>query len=85
MKLGRDVQCSTHGPLQVLLFFGQIRQEAYPGRGKIGQGGPLPQETSSSDRKATATNRMHGNNLETCGKKCCNFWSHSEVKFLMHL
>ena len=25
---------STHGPLQVLLFFGQIRPGADPGRGK---------------------------------------------------
>ena len=45
-------------------------------------GGPLLQETSSSDRKATATNRMHSSDLEACGKKCCYFWFHSEVKFL---
>ena len=32
---------STQGPLQVLLFFGQIRPGADPGRGKIGHGGPL--------------------------------------------
>ena len=49
---------------------------------KIGHGGPLLQETSSSDRKATATNRMHSSDLETCRKKCCYFWFHSEVKFL---
>ena len=30
---------------------------------------------------ATATNRMHSNDLEACGKKCCYFWFHSEVKF----
>ena len=30
---------STQGPLQVLLFFGQIRPGADPGRGKIGHGG----------------------------------------------
>ena len=30
---------STQGPLQVLLFFGQIRPEADPGRGQIGHGG----------------------------------------------
>ena len=68
---------STQGPLQVLLFFGQIRPGA-----KIGHGGPLLQETSSSDRKATATNWMHSSDLETCGKKCCYIWFHSEVKFL---
>ena len=49
---------------------------------KIGHGGPLLRETSSSDQKATATNRMHSSDLETCGKKCCYFWFHSEVKFL---
>ena len=74
---------STQGPLQVLLFFGQIRPGTDPGRGKIGHGGPLLQETSSSDWKATATNRLHSSDLETCGKKCCYFWFHSEVKFLM--
>ena len=73
---------STQGPLQVLLFFGQIRPGADPGRGKNrSRGGPLLQETSSSDRKATATNQMHSSDLETCGKKCCYFWFHSEVKF----
>ena len=30
---------STYGPLQVLLFFGQIRPGADPGRAKIGHGG----------------------------------------------
>ena len=49
---------------------------------KIGHWGPLLQRTSSSDRKATATNRMHSSDLEACGKKCCYFWFHSEVKFL---
>ena len=39
-------------------------------------------ETSSSDQKATVTNSMHSNDLEACGKKCCYFWFHSEVKFL---
>ena len=73
---------STQGPLQVLLFFGQIRPGADPGRAKIGYGGSPFQETSSSVRKATATNRMHSSDLETCGKKCCYFWFHSEVKFL---
>ena len=29
--------------------------------------------TSSSDRKATAINPMHSNDLEACGKKCCYF------------
>ena len=25
---------------------------------------------------------MHSNDLVACGKKCCYFWFHSEVKFL---
>ena len=45
-------------------------------------GGPLLQETSSSDQKATAANRMHSSDLEACGKKYCYFWFHSKVKFL---
>ena len=54
---------------------------ARAGQKKV-KGGPLLQETSSSDRKATATNQMDSNDLETCGKKCCYFWFHYEVKFL---
>ena len=34
-------------------------------------------------QKATATNRMHSNDLEACGMKLCCFWFHSDVKFLM--
>ena len=45
------------------------------GGAKIGHGGPLLQETSSSDRKATATNRMDSNDLEACGKKFVIFGS----------
>ena len=68
-----------------LLFFGQICPGADPGRRQNrsqGGGGPLLQQTSSSDRKATATNRMHSNDLDPCGMKCCYFWFNSEVKFL---
>ena len=56
---------------------------ADPGRGQNRSrgGGPLLQETSSSDQKATATNQMDSNDLEECRKKCCYFWFHSEVKF----
>ena len=56
-----------------------------PGRiqcgAKIRHGGPLLQESSSSDRKATAINRIHSNDLEACGKKCYYFWFPFEVKF----
>ena len=65
-----------------MLIFSQICQGVDPGRAKIGHGVPLLQETSSKDRKATATNRIHSNDIEACCKKCCYFWFHSEVKFL---
>ena len=58
---------STHGPLHVLLFLGQIRAGADPGRGQNRYRGPLLQETYSSDRKATAINQMDSNDLEACG------------------
>ena len=59
-----------------------IRPGADPGRGKNRSRGSLLQKTSSSDRKATATNQMDSNDLEAYGKKCCYFWLYSEVKFL---
>ena len=40
----------------------------------------MRESTSSSDRKPTATNRMHTN--EACGMKCCYFLFHSDVNFL---
>ena len=43
-------------------------------------GGPLLQRTSS-DRNATATNRIHSSDLKSCGKKCCYFLFYSEEKF----
>ena len=65
-----------------MLFFGQIHPGAGPGRGKNRSRGPLLEETHLLDRKATATNQMDSNDLEACGKKCCYFKFHSEVKFL---
>ena len=55
---------------------------ADPGRAKISHGGSLPPETSSSDWKSTATDRIHSNDQEAFGMKCCYFWFHCEVKFL---
>ena len=53
------------------------------GRAKIGHGGvSLPQETSSSDQKATVTNQIQCNDLEACGKKCYYVWFYSEDNFL---
>ena len=80
MKLGRDEVLMV--PYRCCCFSARSAQGRIQGGAKIGHGGPLLQETSSSDRKATATNRMHSNDLEACGKKCCYFWFHSEVKFL---
>ena len=72
----------SHGPANALRCCGQIRPGADPGGAKIGHGGPLLQEISSSDQEATETNQMDSNDLEACGKKCCYFWFHSKVKFL---
>ena len=63
-------------------FWAKSAQGWIQGGAKIGHGGPLFQRTSSSDRKVTATNRMHRNYPEAFGKKCCYFWFHLEVKFL---
>ena len=80
MKLGRDEVLMV--PYKCCCFSYRSAQGWIQGGAKIGHGGPLLQESSSSDRKATATNRMHSNDLETCGKKCCYFSFHSDVKFL---
>ena len=58
-------------PYKCCCFSARSAQGRIQGRAKIGHGGPLLQETSSSDQKATATNRMDSNDLEACGKKCC--------------
>ena len=49
------------------------------------QGIPFLKIKSSLERKftTTLTNRMHMNDLEACGKKCCYFGFHSEVCFLV--
>ena len=71
MKLGRDEVLMV--PYKCCCFSARSPQGQIQGRAKLGHRGPLLQETSSSDRKATATNRMHSNDLEACGKKCCYF------------
>ena len=68
--------------LQVLLFFGQIRPGADPGRGKNrSTGGPLLQETSSSDRTGYMQQyRMHEqSNLETMWEEVLLFLANSEA------
>ena len=80
MKLGMDEVLKV--PYKCCCFSARSVQGRIQGGAKIDHGGPLLQETSSLDRKATATNRMHSSDLETCGKKCCYLWFHSEVEFL---
>ena len=83
MKLGMDEVLKV--PYKCCCFSARSVQGRIQGGAKIGHGGPLLQETSSSDRKATAINRMHSSDLEICRKKCCYLWFHSEVKFLTRL
>ena len=82
MKLGGDEVLMV--PYKCCCFSVRSAQERILGGAKIGHGGPLLPETSSSDPKATGTNQMDSNDLEACGKKCCYtcIWFHSEVKLL---
>ena len=75
MKLVRDKVLMV--PYKCCCFSARSPQGRIQGGAKIGHRG-----SPSSDRKATATNRMHSNDLEACGKKCCYFWFLFEVKFL---
>ena len=59
----------------------QIGPGQIQGRVKLGHQGS-PSSRNFFDRKATATNLMHSNDLEVCVMKCCYFWFLSEVKFL---
>ena len=79
-QLGRDEVFMAphmyHGVLAISV------QGWIQGRAKIGhRGPPLKKRTFSSDWRATATNRMHSNDLWAGWMKCCWFWFHSEVKF----
>ena len=72
-KLGRDeVLMARHMHKDVLAIsaLGQIQGELIGHRG--GGGVPYLKKTSS-DRKATATNRIHSNDLEAYVMKCCCF------------
>ena len=64
-KLGRDEVLMV--PYKCCCFSARFVQGRIQGGAKIGHRGPLLQRTSSSDWKATATNRMHSNDLEACG------------------
>ena len=71
MKLGKDEVLMV--PYECCSFSARTAEGRIQGGEKIGHGGPLLQETSSSDRKATVTNRINSNDLEAYGKKCCYF------------
>ena len=64
-KLGRDEVLTV--PYKCCCFSARFVQGRIQGGQKKVTGGPLLQRTSSSDWKATATNRMHSNDLEACG------------------
>ena len=78
MKLGRDEVLMV--PYKCCCFSARSTQGRIQGGAKIGHGGLLLQETSSSDRKATAINKMHSNDLEACEKCCYSFVRfHSQI------
>ena len=59
MKLGMDEVLKV--PYKCCCFSARSIQGRIQSGAKIGQGGPLLQETSSSDRKAKATNPVYTN------------------------
>ena len=77
------MKCSWPGTCK--MFWPYLPKGRSRARQNRSQGGPLLQKTSSSDLKATATNRIHSSDLDACVMnmmKCCCFWFHSVVKFL---
>ena len=78
-KLGRDEVLMVL--YKCCCFSARSVQGRIQGGAKIGYGGPLLQRTYSSDRKATATNQMHSDDLQACGMKWGYFCFHSEIKF----
>ena len=83
-KLGRDeVLMARHMHKDVLAISARGGFRARPNRSGAGGWGVFPFfEKTSSDQKATATNRIHSNDLEAYVMKCFCFWFHSVVKFL---
>ena len=67
-KLSRDEVLMV--PYKCFCFSARSVQGRIQGGAKIGHGGPLLQRTSSSDRKATATNQMHSDDLQ-----CTSMWN----------
>ena len=71
MKLGMDEELKV--PYKCCFFSARFAKGRIQGGAKIGHGGSTSLRTSSSDWKATATNRMHSSDLEAFGEKCCYF------------
>ena len=78
-KLGRDEVLMV--PYKFCCFSAMSAQGRIQDGAKIGHRGPLLQRTSSSDRKATAINRMQSNDLEACGWSVIIFGSIPKSNF----
>ena len=79
MKLGRHEVLMV--PNKCCCFSARSAKERIQGGAKIGHGGPLLQESSSSDWKATATNRMLINDLEALERSVVIFGSIPKSNF----
>ena len=75
------MKCSWPGTC-VKMFWPYLPRGGSRARQNRSWGVPFFKKTSSSDRKATATNRIHSNDLERCVMNCCCFWFHSVVNYL---
>ena len=73
MKLGRDEVLMV--PYKCCCFRSDLsRVGSRAGQKKVAED-PILQRTSPSDHETEITNRLHSNDLEACGKKCCFFYS----------
>ena len=79
MKLGRDEVLMV--PYKCCCFSARSAQGRIQGGAKIGQRGS-PSSRNFFFRPEGYSDKPNGDDLEACGKKCCYFWFHSEVKFL---
>ena len=71
------MKCSWPGTC-IKMFWPYLPRGGSRVRPNRSQGGPLLQKTSST--KATATNRIHSNDLVACVMKCCCFWFQAQIQ-----